>query len=230
MKRNDLLAATLVLAASLALGPALRGADPVPQCPNCPNCPAKAADKAKAVKETKEKLVHELVTILNETKSADTFVVTASCLGMMGHDARPAVPSIIRNAERLGLLKGASEVVCDEESEESKPTKQQRMAEGIMDCLDQILSKQPSGPKPPQSYQPCATLPVPVVCPAPGMAMPENIGFPVLPPPPPPAMTVPQPARPVYAAPPQSDPPPPPPARNPPPATCPFSFILGFTR
>lgn len=230
MKRNDLLAATLVLAASLALGPALRGADPVPQCPNCPNCPAtKTADKAKATKETKEKLVQELVSILNETKSPDTFAVTASCLGMMGHDARPAVPAIIRNAERLGLLKGISEFLCDEE-EESKPSKQQKMAEGIMDCLDQILSKQPSGPKPPQSYQPCATLPVPMVCPAPAFAVPENIGFPVLPPPPPPVTPVPPPARQATSTPAQPAPQAAPPAKNAPPDTCPFSFILGFMR
>jgi hypothetical protein len=174
MKRNDLLAATLVFAVALGINPVLRGADPVPQCPACS---AKETSKTQTVKATKEKLVQELIAILNETKSPDTFIVTASALGMMGHDARPAVPSIIRNADRLGLLKGISEL-AGEESEEAKPTRQQRIAEGIMDCLDQILSKQPSNGG--KTANPPA---VPLVCPPSGIILPECLPFPVCPPP-----------------------------------------------
>jgi hypothetical protein len=50
-------------------------------------------------------LVGELITILNETKSVDTFAVTCGLLEKMGTEARPAIPAMIRNAERLGLLK-----------------------------------------------------------------------------------------------------------------------------
>jgi hypothetical protein len=50
-------------------------------------------------------LVRELITILNETKSVDTFIVTCGLLEKMGTEARPAIPAMLRNAERLGLLK-----------------------------------------------------------------------------------------------------------------------------
>jgi hypothetical protein len=180
MKRTDLLAATLVGAMALGIGPALRGADPVP---TCSACTAKVADKTKTVKATKEHVVGELVTILNETKSPDTFVVTVSCLGMMGHDARMAVPSIIRNAERLGLLKEVSEFAWEESCEDAKPGKQQRIAEGIMDCLDQILSRQPGiGGK--AAYQPNLPPPSPLVCPPSGLVLPQSFPIPVCAPPP----------------------------------------------
>jgi hypothetical protein len=50
-------------------------------------------------------LVRELVAILNETKSIDTFLVTLRLLEDMGKQAEPAIPAIIRNAERLELFK-----------------------------------------------------------------------------------------------------------------------------
>jgi hypothetical protein len=50
-------------------------------------------------------LLGELIVILNETKSVDTFAVTCHLLAKMGAEAQPAVPAILRNAERLGLLK-----------------------------------------------------------------------------------------------------------------------------
>jgi hypothetical protein len=220
MKRIDLLAVTLVFPVALGIGSALRGADPVPQCPACSG---KETTKTTTVKATKEKLVQELVAILNETKSPDTFIVTTSALGMMGHDARPAVPSIIRNADRLGLLKGISEF-AGEEAQEAKPSKQQRIAEGIMDCLDQILTKQPgNGGK--ATYQ--APLPpaMPLVCPTTSLVLPETLpmpaSVPLLPPlqKPPHAVDF---AFPVNKA----------PGDNKPPVdhTQVFSFFIGFTR
>ncbi len=53
----------------------------------------------------KHDLLSELIAILNETKSVDTFSVTLAALAEMGPRAEPAIPAIIRNAERLGLLK-----------------------------------------------------------------------------------------------------------------------------
>jgi len=50
-------------------------------------------------------LLSELIAILNETKSVDTFSVTVGVLSEMGPRAESAIPAIIRNAERLGFLK-----------------------------------------------------------------------------------------------------------------------------
>jgi hypothetical protein len=50
-------------------------------------------------------LVGDLVAVLNDTKSVDAFLVTVELLQKMGAEARPAVPAVIRNAERLGILK-----------------------------------------------------------------------------------------------------------------------------
>jgi hypothetical protein len=48
----------------------------------------------------------ELVAILDKTESVDTFVVTLETLAAIRPDYRRAVPAAIRNADRLGLLKG----------------------------------------------------------------------------------------------------------------------------
>jgi len=56
----------------------------------------------------KQGLVPELVAILNETKSLDTFLVTLRLLEGMGKQAEPAIPAIIRNAERLEVFKDHS--------------------------------------------------------------------------------------------------------------------------
>src|SRR5207244_8896475 len=49
--------------------------------------------------------IDELVSILNETRSPDAFLVTLSILQELKPEARAVVPAIIRNAERLRLLK-----------------------------------------------------------------------------------------------------------------------------
>jgi hypothetical protein len=53
----------------------------------------------------KEDLVAELITILNTTESFDTFFVAVNLLEDIGAAAKPAIPTIIRNAERLGAFK-----------------------------------------------------------------------------------------------------------------------------
>jgi hypothetical protein len=61
-------------------------------------------NKPSAPSSTDGKIIDEMIAILNETKSEKTFVVTALALGSMGSDAKRALPQLIRNAERLGLL------------------------------------------------------------------------------------------------------------------------------
>jgi hypothetical protein len=52
-------------------------------------------------------VVDGLAAILARTKSKDTFTVTVMALGHLGAGARSALPDIIENAERLGVLEGA---------------------------------------------------------------------------------------------------------------------------
>jgi hypothetical protein len=59
--------------------------------------------------EQKKDLVAELIAVLDETKSVDTFGMTVGVLEKMGPKAKAAIPSILRNAERLGILKNHSE-------------------------------------------------------------------------------------------------------------------------
>lgn len=66
-------------------------------CPGCLPCPIQEA--------AHDELVEELVTILNETESPDTVILTASLLASMRPSAKKAVPAIIRGAERVGLLR-----------------------------------------------------------------------------------------------------------------------------
>jgi hypothetical protein len=75
------------------VGPAARSVES-PSAPIKPPEPAKKAD-----------LVSELIAVLNETKSVDSFLVTLELLEDMEAQAQPAIPAIIRNAERLGVFK-----------------------------------------------------------------------------------------------------------------------------
>ena len=63
-------------------------------------------DRGASAMKADQKLADELVKILNETQSSETFFVTLQCL--MHTKASPdiAVPVIIRNADRLRLMKG----------------------------------------------------------------------------------------------------------------------------
>jgi hypothetical protein len=94
-----------------------------PRCTGCaPCCPATTAVSAPAkthgaVHAANEKLVHELVAILKTTKSSDTFLVTVKALEDIGPRARAAVPTMILNAERMGLLKDITQQADDEETD-----------------------------------------------------------------------------------------------------------------
>ena len=62
-----------------------------------------AADEKKA---HEHQLADELIKILDETQSTETFFVTLQCLVHTKADPDAAVPAIIRNADRLRLTKG----------------------------------------------------------------------------------------------------------------------------
>ena len=51
----------------------------------------------------KDPYVAELVDLMSETKSVDTFLVTLNLIAESNAEVRPAIPAIIRNAERLGI-------------------------------------------------------------------------------------------------------------------------------
>jgi hypothetical protein len=83
---------------------------PTPVCmpaapPRC--CMPSSPDNAK--------LVEELLAILQETRSADTFIVTVKALSDLGPDAKTAVPAIIRGGDRLGLFKDIETQAKEEE-------------------------------------------------------------------------------------------------------------------
>jgi hypothetical protein len=77
-----------------------------PACADCPKCTGHAAptEAPKARPGSDEEAVAELVAILDGTRSPDTFVAVLVALGR--YDEKTALPAVIRNAERLGLLRG----------------------------------------------------------------------------------------------------------------------------
>src|SRR5207245_1830240 len=117
MQRNKMLTCAVALVALVVCWQAgeagekkkLRKAEQPPSAP-----PANAAKypmlfdnispPAGAAAPKDEAQVQELITILNETKSASTLVATAIALLPLGDKAKPAVPAILRNAERLKVL------------------------------------------------------------------------------------------------------------------------------
>jgi hypothetical protein len=116
---------------------------------------ASARSSASAPKTTadSDKLIDELATILQETKSPETFLVTAMTLGRLGPKARRTLPVVIRNAERLQLLDG----LCDPHiSNENRAT-----AQGVVEVIEMIL-----GASTGVSTWPAARSPQPVCYPA----------------------------------------------------------------
>lgn len=79
-----------------------------------------------------DKVIDELTAILKETKSPETFLVTAMTLGRMGPEAKRAIPAIIRNAERLEMF---------EDLFEAKTSPSSRAAEEVFTAIEMILDK-----------------------------------------------------------------------------------------
>jgi hypothetical protein len=80
-----------------------------------------------------DRVIDELTAILKETKSAETFLVTAMVLGRMGPEAKRALPIIIRNAERLELFEDLYKANAAAENRAA--------AQEIVAALEMILDK-----------------------------------------------------------------------------------------
>jgi hypothetical protein len=112
--------------------------------------------------DREEALVKDLVRILDETKSFDTFCVTASILCRVGPKAWSAVPGIIRNAERLKVL--------DKYLLSNKETKKSKVANDFLEGLGKLLpdrteaggaAEESAVPQKTPASEPVAALPPP---------------------------------------------------------------------
>ncbi len=74
-------------------------------------------------------LVDELVIILGETQSKETFTVTLAVLRKLGKEAKPAIAAILRNADRLCMFKGG----LDGDS------RGKEMSQEVLEAIDVIL-------------------------------------------------------------------------------------------
>lgn len=100
---------------------------------------------------TDAKIIDEMIAILKETKSEETFVVTAMALGRMGPEAKRALPQLIRNAERLELF----EDLFDANAEAGDRQVVRQVAEAIMMLAESNKDGRPiayGNPAPPMTY------------------------------------------------------------------------------
>ncbi|HWG46860.1 MAG TPA: hypothetical protein VN688_29120 [Gemmataceae bacterium] len=150
-------------------------------CTNvCTKCSAAKAPS------TDDKLIEELTAILKETKSSETFLVTAMTLGRMGPAAKCALPALIRNAERLELLEGFSNTNASADN--------QSVSFGILAVINMIFDKKGSQQAYVQRWQ-MPREPAPAAScvygtPAQGLAFPPTASCPVPPAPAPQAAPV----------------------------------------
>ncbi|MBY0522578.1 MAG: hypothetical protein K2R98_04245 [Gemmataceae bacterium] len=95
-------------------------ADPCPNPPKVSRCspPASATYVVTRDPSGNAALVQELIGVLNETKSREVLIMTFAALAAMGPDAKPAIPAILRSAERCDLLRGVMEAGKDSEQRE----------------------------------------------------------------------------------------------------------------
>jgi hypothetical protein len=99
-----------------------------------------------------DKVIDELTTILKETKSPETFVLTATVLGRMGPQAKRALPAIIRNAERLELLEDAMN--------DNAAANQSNLTQKLLEAIEMIVDKHAaSRKKHPACCVPCTPAP-----------------------------------------------------------------------
>jgi hypothetical protein len=89
-----------------------------------------------------------MIAILKETKSEETFVVTAVALGCMGPEAKRALPQLIRNAERLKLFEDLFG------SSASKGDRQ--VAQHVAEAIVMLAAGQPMGYLSTTQSMPCA--------------------------------------------------------------------------
>jgi hypothetical protein len=99
-------------------------------------------------------VVRELVTVLDQTKSRDTFCLALPVLTALKGDGRRAIPAVLRNAERLHISRGMRQ-------EGAKWTREQKL---VADCLQalagrpgararpDVFATPPPAPPPPTAY------------------------------------------------------------------------------
>jgi hypothetical protein len=76
-----------------------------PSATSSPPSVAPGWDTPTSAVSPKPDVVVEMIQVLQSTQAVDTFFVTLGLLEEMGQKAQPAIPGILRNAERLGLFK-----------------------------------------------------------------------------------------------------------------------------
>jgi hypothetical protein len=107
-----------------------------------------SASKHSAASSTDAKIIDEMIAILKETKSEETFIVTVMALGRMGPEAKRALPQLIRNAERLKLF----QVLLNAKAEAGDRGVSQHVAEAIV----MMAAGQPMGYLSVQQTMACA--------------------------------------------------------------------------
>jgi hypothetical protein len=131
------------------------------------------------------RIVEELTAILKETRSTETFAVTAMVLGRMGPAAKQALPVIIRNAERLELFENLYKTSASADN-----TALQEVVEAIEMILDKKggtkrrIRHPYTAPPPPSNWTPPPTpvTPAPLIN-GPAAPVPCPPATPVAPPP-----------------------------------------------
>jgi hypothetical protein len=98
--------------------------------------PVRTPEAVRAAKAD-EQLVKELVEIIATTDSLSTFALTVSALERVGDRARPAVPSVIRNAERLKVFSGTSALATPN----GVPSKKQQVANMVAQAIVNLLQQ-----------------------------------------------------------------------------------------
>jgi hypothetical protein len=119
-----------------------------------------AADIRPSVGSLPPGSVQELTAILDETRSVDTFLLTVSALAELGPKAKPAIRAIIRNAERLGVLK-------DQAMQATPSGERMRCIGQVHQAVLRILKGNQAVYPSPYIYEPA-----PYYAPAPGYAYP----------------------------------------------------------
>jgi hypothetical protein len=153
---------SLALFALFTLGPAFAAAaEPTWATTSKAASPSRSGAPA-GKQSSKEKLGQELLTILSETTSEDTFLVTLEVLSAADIDPAVAIPAIIRNAERLGMLDGFS-----------KGDRQDKAQEAIGEVLKHFCDKCEGGRRGTSCYSASRVDPL--------VAPPMTPSFPVVP-------------------------------------------------
>lgn len=136
-----------------------------PTPPASPPLPPLAPPPAKVAATTKpvEPFVQDMLTVLEETQSSDTFLITLELLAKESGGASTAIPKVLKNAERLGLLKDAIVQGRDEKPE---------IAEHILKLVQEMRDNDRAGRRSNRYVSPAASSWSSPACYPPGLAVP----------------------------------------------------------